>query len=135
MTINRILIIALTFVLVSLISTGPATASGTRKYSTVYAQQFKPTEKHARDTLQGDFIWAAKSPNIRTAAVRWKKFLLLYSEQELDSAIQARLVTIAKYELMRVYYLLGNSQAADKILKDIDPLKLFERDAARRVPS
>ena len=134
MTNNRILIVALACVLVSPVFTVPVTASRTSKYSTVYAHQFKPTEKPARGTLQGDFVWATGSPSLRTAGVRWKNFLVVYGEREFDSAIQARLVTIAKYELMRVYYLLGNSQAADKILKELDPLKLFDSKSASLVP-
>ena len=70
-------------------------------------------------------MWAADSPNLRTAAIRWRSFLLAYSEKELDSAIQARLISIAKYELMRIYYLLGDVRAGDKLLKELDPLKLF----------
>ena len=75
-------------------------------------------------------MWAAASPNLRTAAIRWRSFLLAYGERELDSAIQARLISIAKYELMRVYYLLGDRAAGDKLLKELDPLKLFNSAAA-----
>ena len=124
MTNNRILIIALACVLFFPLSTESAQATRLRKYSTVYAHQFKPSEKHARGTLQGDFVWAAGSPNLQTARARWKNFLLVYEENELDSAIEARLLTIAKYELMRVYYLLGNPEEGDKLLKQLDPLKL-----------
>ena len=130
MTNHRVLIISLTVLLVSPVLTVSAIPSRARKYSPVYAQQFKPTEKDARGTLQGDFIWAADSPSVRTARVRWKNFLRVYGERELDSAIQARLVRIAKYELMRIYYLLGDLKAADTLLRDIDPLKLFETKAA-----
>ena len=130
MTNHRVLIISLTVLLVFPVLTVSAIPSRARKYSPVYAQQFKPTEKYARGTLQGDFIWAADSPSVRTARVRWKNFLRVYGERELDSAIQARLVRIAKYELMRIYYLLGDLKAADTLLRDIDPLKLFETKAA-----
>lgn len=125
MTNNRILIIALACVLFFPLSTESAWASRTRKYSTVYAHQFKPSEKHSRSTLQGDFVWATGSSNLQTARARWKNFLLVYEEKELDSAIEARLLTIAKYELMRVYYLLGNIEEGDKLLKQLDPLKLL----------
>ncbi len=130
MTTHRVLINSLTILLVSPALAVSATTSSTRKYSPVYAQQFKPTEKYARGTLQGDFIWAADSTSLRTAGLRWKKFLHVYGERELDSAIQARLVKIAKYELMRIYYLLGDLKAADTLLRDIDPLKLFDSKAA-----
>lgn len=124
MTNKRILIIALACVLFFPVFAVSASTSRVRKYSTVYAQQYKPAQKHARGTLQGDFVWAAESPSIRTAAVRWKTFLRVYEAKELDSAIQARLLTIAKYELMRIHYLLGNQKEGDKLLKELDPLKL-----------
>ena len=130
MTNHRFLFISLTILLVFPVLTASATTSSSNKYSPVYAQQFKPTEKYARGTLQGDFIWAADSPSVRTARLRWKNFLRAYGERELDSAIQARLVKIAKYELMRIYYLLGDRKAADTLLREIDPLKLFENTAA-----
>lgn len=125
MTNNRILIVALACVLVCSLLAVPAMADRTQKYSTVYAQQYKPAEKHARGTLQGDFVWAAESPSLRIAGLRWKNFLLRYKEVELDSAIQARLLAIAKYELMRVYYLLGNQKEGDRLLKELDPLQLL----------
>lgn len=68
---------------------------------------------------------AADSPTLRIAAIRWRSFLLAYGEKELDSATQARLVSIAKYELMRIYYLVGELKAGDKLWKELDPLKLF----------
>lgn len=107
------------------LSSGSAGSTRPRKYSTVYAHEFKPSGKHARGTLQGDFVWAAASPNLQTARVRWKNFLHVYETRELDSAIEARLLTIAKYELMRIYYLLGNREEGDKLFKELDPLKLL----------
>lgn len=125
MTHNKILITALVYLLVSPVLNISATSNDIRTYATVFAQHYKPTEKYPRNTLQGDFVWAARSSNLRTAALRWKHFLVKHSERELDGAIQPRLVSIAKYELMRVYYLLGNVRAADQILKELDPLKLL----------
>src|SRR5829696_3953431 len=125
---HRFLITAL--VLLLSCQTLPASAASTsnRQYSPIYAHKFKPAEKHPRRSLQGDFAWAAASPNLRTAAIRWRSFLLAYGERELDSAIQARLISIAKYELMRIYYLLGDLKAGDKLLTELDPLKLLDSD-------
>lgn len=131
MTHNKILITALAYLLVCPVLSISAASSSVRRYATVYAQQYKPTEKYPRNTLQGDFVWAAGSSNLRSAAVRWKNFLVRYGERELDSAIQPRLISIAKYELMRVYYLLGNVRGADQILKELDPLKLLPQSRRR----
>lgn len=122
---HRILITVLVLLLTCQILAVSAASTSNRQYSPIYADKFKPLEKHPRRSLQGDFVWAAESPNLRTAAIRWRSFLLAYSEKELDSAIQARLISIAKYELMRIYYLLGDVGAGDKLLKELDPLKLF----------
>ena len=121
---HRILITAVVLLLTCQILAVSASTSN-RQYSPVYADKFKSAEKHPRGSLQGDFVWAANSRNLRTAATRWRSFLLAYGEKELDSATQARLISIAKYELMRIYYLLGDVRAGDKLLKELDPLKLF----------
>ena len=122
---HRILITALVLLLTCQVLAVSAASTSNRQYSPIYADKFKPAGKHPRRSLQGDFVWAADSPNLRTAAIRWRSFLLAYGEKELDSAIQARLISIAKYELMRVYYLLGDVRAGDKLLKELDPLQLF----------
>ena len=125
---HRILIAAIVLLLTCQSLPVSAASTSNRRYTTIYAHRFKPIGKHARHSLQGDFVWAANSPDLRTAAIRWKSFLQTYSEKELDSAIQARLISIAKYELMRVYYLRGDLNAGDKLLKELDPLKLLETD-------
>jgi hypothetical protein len=57
---------------------------------------------------------------------RWRSFLVAYGERELDSATQARLISIAKYELMRIYYLPGDLKVRDKLLSELDPLQLIK---------
>ena len=125
---QRLLIAAFVLLLACQILTVPAASAPDRRYTTIYAHKFKPTENHPRGSLQGDFVWAANSPDLRTAAIRWKSFLLKYGEVELGDANDARLIRIAKYELMRIYYLRGDSKAGDKLLKELDPLQLFEKE-------
>jgi hypothetical protein len=103
-----------------------AASPANRRYSTVYAHKYKRPQKYSRGSLAGDFLWAADSRDVRTAAVRWKNFLRVYGERELGDADQARLIRIAKYELMRIYYLLGDLKAGDKLLQELDPLKLLD---------
>jgi hypothetical protein len=80
----------------------------------------------ARGTLKGDFDWAASAANVREAANRWEKFLQGHkpANGEYNDAFQKRHVDAASYELMRVSYLLGEREKADKILKELDPLQL-----------
>jgi hypothetical protein len=122
---HRILIAAFVLLLACPVLGKPVSPPANRRYVPVYAHKFKPTEKYPRRSLQGDFIWAADSRDLRTAAIRWRGFLGTYGEKELDSAMQARLISIGKYELMRVYYLLGNVEAGDKLWKELDPMKLL----------
>ena len=121
----RILIAAFVLLLAYPVLAKPVPPQANRRYVPVYAHKFKPAEKYPRHSLQGDFVWAVDSRDLRTAAIRWRSFLGTYGDKELDSAIQARLISIGKYELMRVYYLLGNVEAGDKLWKELDPLKLF----------
>ena len=122
---HRILVAALVLLLTCQVLVVSAAQGSNRRYSPIYAHKYKPAEKYSRRSLEGDFIWAAGSPDLRTAAIRWRKFLVDYGERELDSANQARLISIAKYELIRIYYLLGNLEAGDKLLRELDPLKLL----------
>ncbi len=122
---HRILIAAFVLLLACPVLSKPVSPAANRRYVPVYANKFRPTEKHPRRSLQGDFIWAADSRDLRTAAIRWRSFLGTYGDKELDSAIQSRLILIGKYELMRVYYLLGNVEAGDKLWKELDPLQLL----------
>jgi hypothetical protein len=123
---HRILIAAIVLLLTCQFPAASAASTFNRRYTTIYAHKFKPAGKHPRHSLQGDFVWAANSPDLRTAAIRWKSFLQNYGEKELDSGTQARLISIAKYELMRVYYLRGDEKAGDKLLQEVDPLKLLD---------
>lgn len=125
---QRVLIAAFVLLLACQVIAVSAASTPGHRYTTIYAHEFKRTGKHPRGSLQGDFVWAANSPDLRTAAIRWKSFLLKYSEMELDSGIQARLISIAKYELMRIYYLRGDSKAGDKLMKELDPLQLLEKN-------
>jgi len=124
---QRVLITVFVLLLAGQVLAVSAASPPDRRYSTIYAHKFKPAGNYPRGSLQGDFVWAADSPDQRTAAIRWKSFLLKYGEMELDSGTQARLISIAKYELMRIYYLRGDSKAGDKLLQELDPLQLFEK--------
>src|SRR3569832_212234 len=105
---QRVLIAAFVLLLACQVFGVPAASIPERRYITIYAHKLKPAGKYPRGSLQGDFIWATNSPDLRTAAIRWKSFLQKYSEVELEDATQVHLIKTAKYELMRIYYLQGN---------------------------
>ncbi len=97
-----------------------------RRYVPVYAASVKMSAPARRGTLKGDFSWAAASETVRAAANRWKIFLERHAgpNKEYEDGFDTLRVEVAKYELMRVYYLLGNVRAGDKLLSELDPLKL-----------
>jgi hypothetical protein len=117
-------------VLLSLVAARAAASAaqrlGNRKYVPVYASKIKSATPLERGTLQGDFSWAAASTTLRAALARWRHFVRVYAapDYELGDGYEARLVTIGQYELMRVFYLLGNATEGDKLFKKIDPLDL-----------
>lgn len=98
-----------------------------RRYAPVYATKQKPTEQDKRGTAKGDFLWAAESTTLAVAASRWEEFLRTHNphDGELEDAFQANQVAAAKYELMRVYYLLGRTDQGDRLLRELDPLDLL----------
>lgn len=125
---QRVLIAAFVLLLACHLMAVSAASVPDRRYTAIYAREQKPTGNHPRGSLQGDFTWAANSPDLRTAAIRWKSYLLKYGEMELGDGGDANLIRIAKYELMRIYYLRGDSKAGDKLLKELDPLQLFKKE-------
>lgn|GEM_PF-2577702 len=112
-------------------SVAPA-APRRRQYAPIFAPKYKPSEKYALKTLKGDFSWAAESPTLPVAAYRWRTFLARYAgpDRELEDGFDALRINVAKYELMRVYYLLGKAKEGDQLLEQLDPLKLRSEGAS-----
>lgn len=97
-----------------------------RRYVPAYASTVKIRERTVRGTLKGDFLWAVASQTLHIASLRWKEFLRKHSPpgREIGDGYEAQLITVAQYELMRVYYLLGDAKAGDQLLLKLDPLQL-----------
>jgi hypothetical protein len=104
-----------------------AAGSRSRKYSPVYAPTIKASERQDLNTLNGSFAWAAQSSTLQTAVYRWKKFLEKYDRPEYEPGdnFEAQRIVVARYELMRVHYLLGDIMAGDRLMIKLDPLDLF----------
>lgn len=79
-----------------------------------------------RGSLKGDFDWAASARTIPDATRRWEEFLQRHTPPngEYEDAFQKRHIDAGRYELMRAYYLLGEREKGDAVLKDLDPLQL-----------
>ncbi len=74
-----------------------------------------------RNTLTGDYNWAAAASNLEDALTRWQLFFDKYNPKdgEFEDAPHIRLVRAAEYELLRVYYLRKEFEKADAMLKAI----------------
>ena len=92
-------------------------------YKSVYGSRSGASHE-ARGTIRGDFQWAAGAPTVRDAALRWEEFLKVHNPPgaEFEDNLHALYVQAAKYELMRVYYLLGRRDDADALLRALDPV-------------
>jgi hypothetical protein len=109
-----------------------ASATPSRPYTPVFAARDAAAAEQKRGTLRDDFQWAAAASTLEEAAVRWEEFLKTHAPsgaggaagEEYEDAFQANHVSSARYELMRVYYLLGRAEDGDRILRELDPLTL-----------
>jgi hypothetical protein len=95
-------------------------------YVPVLSTRADPATRAARGTLKGDFEWAADSVSLNEAVSRWENFLKAHEPRdgEYGDGFHKLHVDAAKFELMRVYYLLGRTVDGDRLLKRIDPLTL-----------
>ncbi|MCP5119879.1 MAG: hypothetical protein GY953_54465 [bacterium] len=77
-------------------------------------------------TLRGDFDAAARSSSLQEAASRWQEFIRAHrpADGEYEDEFQKNLVDAAHFELMRAYYLLGQAEKGDAVLKEMNPLQL-----------
>jgi hypothetical protein len=124
-----ILVCVLEVCLTVLSPTGTDAAPRHRKYVPVYAPRVTPSEKYSLKTLKGDFVWATRSSSIQVAADRWKSFLDNYAgpDREYEDGFDTMRVKVAKYELVRIYYLLGKVKDGDAIFRQLDPLELVPK--------
>ncbi|HEX7174535.1 MAG TPA: hypothetical protein VF240_04535 [Pyrinomonadaceae bacterium] len=107
-------------------------ATPSRAYTPVFARREAAAAGQKRGTLGDDFQWAAGADTLEEAAARWEDFLKTHAPagaagaagEEYEDAFQANHVSSARYELMRVYYLLGRAGDGDRLLRELDPLSL-----------
>lgn len=102
-------------------STDNAASAG---YTPVFAVPATPASG-ARGTMQGDYDFAASSKSLREAAQRWDEFLTRHvpANGEYNDAFHKQHVDAARYELMRISYLLGDRDKGDRLLKELDPFQ------------
>ena len=86
------------------------------------------TEREPRGSIRGDFQWALDASTLPDAAQRWQEFLTRHSPPgaEFEDGMHASYATAARYELVRVNYLLGRLAEGDALLKELDPVGWFK---------
>ena len=102
---------------------GPQADLRRARYEPVFATG-AADETAKRGTLKGDYDWARGATEAREAVTRWEQFLKAHSpsDGEYEDGFEKLHVEAAKYELMRVYYLVGERQKGDALLRELDPL-------------
>jgi hypothetical protein len=78
--------------------------------------------------MRGNFQWASDAATLADAAQRWQEFLTKHSPPgaEFEDAMHASYAQAGRYELMRVYYLLGKRAEGDALMKELDPVGWFK---------
>jgi hypothetical protein len=111
--------------LVSACGPSPETPSSRTEYLPHWGNRAENFAKWPEGSLGHDFYRACSSKDLQTAARQWQAFLDKYAPEDaaFQDAFHWNHVIYAKQELMRVYYLLGKSDDADRILREFDPVK------------
>jgi len=100
---------------------------GEHPYVPLYAAHADATKTDALDPRDGDWHWAGTATTFREAASRWQAYLQKhYAQNDLEDGTDFYKRETAAYELMRIYYLLGDWKKGDEILRSRDPLNLLE---------
>ena len=75
------------------------------------------------ETKWGDYRWAAASPTMGEATVRWQVVIDRHYGEEpggsFEDGLDVNMWLGARQELMRAYYATGRTAEADNILKDL----------------
>ena len=108
--------------------------AGTQSTSTTPATNYTPlygvpagSEREPRGSIRGDFRWALDADTLADAAQRWQEFLTKHNPPgvEFEDGMHASYVHAARYELVRVNYLLGRREEGDALLRELDPVGWF----------
>jgi hypothetical protein len=101
-------------------------ADPSSNYAPLFAKAGSPSAQSGRSTLGSDFDWAATATTLGDARERWQMFLAQHdpADGSFEDNFHALRVTAARYELARIFYLLGDAASGDAHLRRADPLDL-----------
>lgn len=101
--------------------------TGSQPYIPLYASHADKDKTKLLDPRDGDWHWAGTARTLQEAASHWETYLQKhYSQSDLEDGVDFYRRETAVYELMRVYYLLGDQKKGDEILRSRDPLELLK---------
>jgi hypothetical protein len=104
---------------------GKPAASGPRAYTPLFPAAVDAARAHPPGSIAAEFAEAGSAKDLEEAARRWTAFLKRHPpEEETEDAVQKRYIDAARYELIRVNYLLGSQEEGDRLFRAADPLGL-----------
>lgn len=120
MHLRAALLLGVLVSLPSLAGEGPA--------SEKYVPLFDVDVAYEPGTITDEYMKAYRSQNRETAIKEWEKFLaenVLTEPPEFADVTDLTLIRQAHYELVRLYYLVGRSGDADKLLIKANDIVVF----------
>ncbi len=106
----------------------PNSNIGDHQYIPLYATHTNNSNtKHANSKV-ADYHWAGTSRTVQDAASRWQAYLKKHCSRDFfEDGPDLYSCLTAQYELMRTYYLLGETKKGDAIFANNDPLDLLPK--------
>jgi len=99
--------------------------AGRHPYTPLFRKAAEAARAHPTGTIASAFAEAASANTLDDAARRWGAFLVRYPpDAETEDAVQKRYIDAARYELIRVLYLIGKMEQGDGLFEKADPLGL-----------
>ena len=124
-TITVRIVIAVALFLTFACDSTPQSDVSKAPYMPSWGDRAESFANYSEGSLGKTFHWACASKDLKTAAERWEKFLLMHGpfRGAYEDAVHRTHVIYARQELMRIYYLLGRVADGDRLMRLLDPMK------------
>ena len=107
-------------IIVSLLSIQSVSAADKpRTYEPINPVNIKIHPHEKPGSIGGDYKRAVRSKTLPEAVKKWEEFLRNHDAEDFEDGFHANHVRLAKYELMRIYYIVGEVKKADAIIKKL----------------
>lgn len=112
-------IILLAFISLVLLTAATIAKESKQLYKPIFSNLSIAKWPAERGTFKGDFVNALKSNSLQDAKSNWASFLEKYGNKDLGDAFEGNHLRLANFELMRVYYLLGDANKGDELIQKL----------------